>query len=132
MRTLLECLVGIIAAAISLGLIRQYEWATQHKLVAVWLVIAALIYPALALLQGASEWLPYEFVGVALYATLAWIGWRYSLMVLAAGWALHALWDRLSHGTFMPAWYPMACLGFDLVLAGFIVSQWKINGRKQN
>ena len=132
MRTLLECLVGIVAAVISLGLIRQYAWATQRKLMAVWLVVAALIYPALATLRGAYDWLPYEFVGVALYGSLAWIGWRYSLIVLAAGWVLHALWDCLTHGAFMPAWYPMWCLGFDLLLAGFIVWQWKSNGRKQN
>ena len=132
MRTLLECLVGIVAAVISLALIRDYVWTTQRKLVAIWLVVAALIYPALAILRGANDQLRYEFMGVALYGALAWIGWRYSLILLAAGWALHGLWDNLTHGAFMPAWYPMACLGFDLVLAAFIVWQWKSNGRKQN
>jgi hypothetical protein len=132
MRTLLECLVGIVAAAVSLWLIRRYWWATQRKLIAVWLVIAALIYPAFAALHDAHDQLLYEFIGVVLYSTLAWLGWRYSLAWLAAGWALHTVWDNLTHGAFMPAWYPMVCLGFDLVLAAFIVWQWKSNGRKHS
>jgi hypothetical protein len=125
MRTLLECIAGVVAAVVSLVLIQRRRWNTQRKLMAAWLLIAALIYPALVILRGANEWLLYEFVGVVLYGLFAWMGWRVSLVALAAGWALHVCWDVLAHGAYMPAWYPMVCFGFDLALAGFIFWKWQ-------
>jgi hypothetical protein len=43
---------------------------------------------------------------------------------LAAGWASHAAFDALHHrgdGSRIPSWYPAACAGYDLVVAGTLL-----------
>jgi hypothetical protein len=50
--------------------------------------------------------------------TLAW---------LAAGWALHPIWDAALHlqgsgAAHAPEWYVVACISFDLPVAAYI--QW--------
>ncbi len=49
---------------------------------------------------------------------------------LAAGWALHPIWDAGLHlqgsgATHAPEWYVVACISFDLLIASFI--QWNRN-----
>jgi hypothetical protein len=43
---------------------------------------------------------------------------------LILGWAAHAAWDVLLHQVlsvgFVPEWYPVVCLGFDVLLAAHI------------
>jgi hypothetical protein len=52
--------------------------------------------------------------------------------VLALGWAFHAAWDaalhKLTAAPFVPDWYPLVCLSFDLVLAGYIIVSFKRSG----
>jgi hypothetical protein len=58
------------------------------------------------------------FGGVALVART---GRR---LLLASGWAGHALWDVAFHtggrGAYVQEWYPMLCVAFDLFLAGYL------------
>ena len=90
------------------------------------LVVAALIYVGLATLGGATApWIGGELIGVALYSALAGLSLRYSLWWLAVGWAAHPAWDVGLHwigggAVFTPAWYTVACVSFDLLVAGYI------------
>jgi len=67
-----------------------------------------------------------ELSGVALFGVLAFFGVRRSAYFLALGWAAHVAWDLLLHpvhvSSYVPWWYPVACIGFDLVVAGAILS----------
>lgn len=96
------------------------------------LVIAAVIYVFFAALGGAGgRWWSIEVAGVAGFGLLAWLGVRRSGYFLAAGWLLHVLWDLLLHGPesyFVPAWYPAACLGFDVIVAIYAVIDTRQRG----
>ena len=89
------------------------------------LLIASFIYVAFAMAAMESTWLLIEIGGVALFAGFVALGARHSLLWLAAGWALHAMWDVGLHviypSAFAPLWYPVLCISFDLIVAVYII-----------
>jgi hypothetical protein len=93
------------------------------------LVITALLYVVFAISGRASgSSLGLELLGAILYCGLAVAGLRGGRTALALGWAGHPLWDVLLHtsgsgAAYTPSWYPMACVGFDLVVAVGILMQ---------
>ena len=97
-----------------------------RSLLAIVLIIAALAYVAFALRAGEGAfWVVGELVGVGIYGTLGLLGVRGSPMWLAAGWALHPLWDVVLHyigpgSSFAPISYTIPCISFELLVAGYI------------
>lgn len=90
---------------------------------AIGLVVTALIYVGLGLFSGSVKWILIELSGVPIYAVFAWLGLKKSGWFLAAGWALHPLWDAGLHDystQFVPHWYINGCIGFDLLVALYI------------
>ena len=112
---------GAIFALVALA-VRPY---TRPVLLAV-LAVAALAYVGFAVRGGAGPaWVVAEALGVAVYVAVGARGLRGSLGWLAAGWALHPLWDVALHvvgpgAAFAPASYAVPCLTFDLVVAGAV------------
>lgn len=102
---------------------RRLPPAGELRVFAIGLVVAASVYIAFALLSG--EWLGIEAGGVVLFAAIAWLG-RRAAGWLALGWATHVAWDVWLHldraQPVVGAWYPMACVGFDLIVAGYLLS----------
>ena len=98
-----------------------------RALLALLLCGAALTYVRFAVEAGAgSGWVVAELAGVVLYGGLAVRGLRGSPMWLAAGWALHPVWDVAVHyagpgHAFAPDAYAITCLSFDLLVAAYIV-----------
>lgn len=131
-------LVGGLGAGILLFLGHQQSSRWQRRSWSRGLWIAALIYVLFVVVGpgGKGPWLTIESLGVLVYGIFAWRGQRSSLW-LAAGWALHVVWDIVLHGglgahwaaeewslgeiTFVPGWYPPACLGFDLAVASYLL-----------
>jgi hypothetical protein len=113
--------IGSILTFVAIA-IRRY---TRH-LLAVGLVIAALIYAGFAIEARAGvTWLAIELAGVAIYGTLALRGFRRSAWWLAAGWALHPVWDIALHyagagHAFAPEWWAVSCFTWDLATAAII------------
>ena len=70
-------------------------------------------------------WMLIELGQVVAFGTLALLGWRGSPYWLAAGWALHPLWDAWHYigpgQSFAPVFYAVACFSFDLIVAAAIV-----------
>lgn len=101
-----------------------------RAVLAVALVGAAAIYVLFALMDGAWGWVGIELVGTAAFGALAWLGLRGSLAWLAAGWAVHPVWDAGLHfaglGEHGARWYVILCVGFDLTLAAMIA--WRAVG----
>ena len=99
-----------------------------RALLALLLCGAALTYVHFAAEAGAgSGWVVAELAGVVLYGGLALKGLRGSPLWLAAGWALHPVWDIVLHNigpgrAFAPESYTIACLSYDLLVAGYIVA----------
>lgn len=122
---LLEITLGLIAGWLCLWLVKKM---LPEKEVAFWrsgLVGAALLYVLFTCMAGAWSQLPMEIGGLLVYLGFAWLSYKYSLYFLATGWALHIAWDQLlhpgGHPGYIPAWYPGFCLGFDVVIALYVL-----------
>jgi hypothetical protein len=101
-----------------------------RSVLAIFLIMAAGSYQGFAimasdLLGAGSIWAPVELVGGVVFGTMALLGLRGSHWWLAVGWAAHPIWDIVLHyfgpgGSFAPESYVIACLSFDLLIAGYI------------
>jgi hypothetical protein len=121
----LEILIGSLIALAAVVLIRQ---SYPHHVADFWrlgLLVAALIYVAFALWGRAWSYLPVELAGVLAYGLFAWCSRRFTLLWLSFGWGLHIVWDVFLHSgpqtTFVPSWYPGVCIGFDIIIAAYII-----------
>jgi hypothetical protein len=117
--------VGVLAAV---GLVLVAKWFAARRELLVYgvgLGFTALAYVLFALQRGApADHLGRELVGAVLYLTIAVLGTRRRPALLALGWIAHAEWDLFFHyangPAFAPAWYALFCVGFDLVVGGYI------------
>jgi hypothetical protein len=118
-------LIGAVLGALLAIFVRTRKGA-EVGVLTLGLVVTALIYVGLALAGDYRQWVLTELLGVALFGSLAWLGLRVSLWWLALGWLGHVGWDVGLHldraQPIVGAWYPLFCVGFDLVVAGFLVS----------
>ena len=121
---LLEIILGILLAAISVFLTAKIFPNKDHAYWRIGLIIAALIYVGFAIFGQAWEHLPMEIGGLLIYSLFAFLSKKYALYWLSLGWIFHIGWDLFlpvhSHATFIPGWYPGICLGFDIVIAAYI------------
>lgn len=92
------------------------------------LIIAAIVYVGFATIWGNGLWFLIEIGGLLIYGLFVLLALRYTMIWLAVGWALHSIWDLGLHWigqghTIAPAWYVIACLSFDLLVAGYILTR---------
>ena len=84
------------------------------------LIVIASYYVLFAVM-AAGHGLLIELVMFALFAVAAILGFRISLWIVAAGLAMHGLFDFTRHwflaGRGVPEWWPAFCLAFDLLAA---------------
>jgi hypothetical protein len=101
-----------------------------RSVLAIFLIMAAGSYQGFAIMAGdllgaGPIWAPVELVGGVVFGAMALLGLRGSPWWLAAGWAAHPIWDVVLHyfgpgGSFAPESYAIACLSFDLLVAGYV------------
>jgi hypothetical protein len=97
-----------------------------RSLLVIFLFAAAGAYFGFALLAAPGPiWVLAELVQVIIFGAIALLGLRGSPWWLAAGWALHPLWDVVLHyvgpgHSFAPITYTIPCLSFDLLVAAYI------------
>ena len=126
-RLLIEGAIGGAQLAVVAFLLSRFarDIAGRALLAAV-LIVAAVIYVYFAAREGAGAvWLTGELVGIAVYGSIGLRGVRHSPWWLAAGWALHPVWDILLHyigpgHSFAPETYTIPCITFDLGVAAYI------------
>jgi hypothetical protein len=123
---LLPIVLGAVLGGLFVLGARTGSRGGERRALALGLALAAVIYVGFALAAGGDRGdLILETIGVAIFGVLAWLGFRYSLWWLAAGWLAHVAWDvglhlDQNHGL-VPAWYPLLCVGFDLVVVGYLL-----------
>jgi hypothetical protein len=127
-------LIGALLGALFAVAARRYGGESELRVFAVGLVVAALIYVGFALPTADGRWLMLETAGVAIFGGVAWFGvvrpaW------LATGWMAHVIWDVGLHldraQPVVGTGYPLACIGFDLIVAGFLLSVALSPGRSR-
>jgi hypothetical protein len=115
-----------ILVVIAFLLSRLVRDVVGRSLLIVFLFIAGGAYVGFAVGAGVSPaWAAAEVLHVVVFGTMGLLGLRDSAYWIAAGWALHPLWDAVLHyfgpgRSFAPASWAMSCVSFDLVLAGYI------------
>ena len=129
---LIEGVIGGTALAVVAFLLSRFvRDVVGRTLLALVLIVAALIYVVFAVRAGESAfWLAGERMGIALYGSMGVLGVRRSPWWLAAGWALHPVWDMLLHyvgpgRAFAPETYTVTCLSYDLVVAAYIAAAYR-------
>jgi hypothetical protein len=120
----LEIAIGLFGAVGLIVFARQGSTRREVFVYTIGLVIAALVYVVFAALRGGPKDFGVEALGFMAFSLVAALGWRLSPLVIGAGWLLHVAWDVLLHpvaaGGYASDWYPVVCIGFDLLLAGYI------------
>jgi hypothetical protein len=108
-----------------------------RSLLVVFLFAAAGAYFGFALLAAPGPiWVLAELVQVIIFGAIALLGLRGSPWWLAAGWALHPLWDVVLHyvgpgHSFAPITYTIPCLSFDLLVAAYIAIAYGLVGDRR-
>ena len=134
LRILIDGAVGGAVLSLAAFLLSRFtrEIVGRFLLFAV-LIVAAGFYVYFALRSDESAfWIALELVGIAVYTTMGALGLRGSPMWLAAGWALHPVWDIALHyvgpgHAFAPETYTIACLSYDLLVAAYIVVAYRFD-----
>jgi hypothetical protein len=88
------------------------------------MVVIAFYYVLFAVMGGSTHALVVESAVAAVFITMALVGFKHSLWLVAAALALHAVLD-LFHGRLIanpgvPVWWPPFCLAYDGVAAGYL------------
>jgi hypothetical protein len=111
-----------------------------RALLAIVLVIAGGAYVGFAVAGDASGlWFLAELVQAVALGAFALLGLRGSPYWLAAGWAIHPLWDVVLHyvgagHAFAPEAWAISCVSFDLLVAAYIALAHRLGltGRSRN
>ncbi|HEX8362868.1 MAG TPA: DUF6010 family protein [Longimicrobium sp.] len=120
---------GIVQAAIFAYLARRAGPRFAPAMHGGLLVVAGLIYVYYASRAGDAHGLAMEGAGTLVLLGVSFLGIRRrSAGLLAAGWALHPVWDVALHtgglGGYAPLGYVVTCVGFDFLLAALIWKGW--------
>ena len=117
---------GIVLVVIAFLLSRFPRDIIGRSVLVIFLFIAGGAYVGFVVGAGASGlWFLAEVVHVVIGA-LGLLGLRGSPYWLAAGWAVHPIWDFVPHyigpgHEFAPAVWAISCVSFDWVVAVYIV-----------
>jgi hypothetical protein len=129
---LIPILAGALLGMLFVVAVRRLGNGGETRALALGLVSAALIYVILVVPGGDGRRLALESAGVALFGGIAWFGLRAPVW-LALGWVAHVGWDLGLHldraQSVVGWWYPLGCVGFDLIVAGFLLGAVISGGR---
>ena len=128
---------GIVLVVLAFLLSRFVRDIYGRSLLVIFLFIAAGAYVGFAVGAGASGlWFLAEVGHVVVIGAMGLLGLRDSPYWIAAGWALHPLWDVPLHyigpgHSFAPASWAISCVTFDWVVAVYIVIAYGLVGGRR-
>jgi hypothetical protein len=117
----------IIGVGLALGVSISMQLAgldRDRALYPVMLIVIASYYDLFAILAGGGLVLSVETVVFLVFAGVSLIGFRTNLWIVATALLGHGVFD-LIHGHLVanagvPAWWPMFCMAYDVVAAGYL------------
>lgn len=122
---------GIVVGLAFVFLVHTVPPQPARQLIALFLAFTACTYAGAVLAQRIPAHFALLEIAVALAVLgLAVVGLRASTAALAAGYALHGVWDLVHHPRAVPtrvaAWFPPACAAFDFVVAiALLIGPWR-------
>lgn len=116
----------MIGAALAVPYVLYARRAARPRaMFGIGLIIAAALYVVFAAVAADLRAIAIEVACVVVFTVIALLGMRRWPAVLAFGWCAHVLWDLLLHPVqspgYAPWWYPLICIGFDLLVGGCIL-----------
>ena len=124
MEKLFQLILGAVLALLFILFARTRGPQREPLIYSIGLIVAAFLYVAFSFTGATTEWFIIELIGLVVFTLIAVLGLRVSPWFLVIGWASHVWWDVLLHFVreqpFVPDWYPLACISFDLIVAGYI------------
>jgi hypothetical protein len=94
-------------------------------------IVIASYYALFAIMGGSGYTLLVETVVIIAFVAAAVAGFRHSLWIVVAALAAHGVLDvfhaRLIDNPGVPVWWPMWCLGYDVMAAGYLA--WLLKRR---
>lgn len=137
-RVLVEGAVGALILVVIAFLLSRFAGdICGRSLLVIFLLVAAGAYFGFAVGSGAGGgWTLAELAQCVIFGTMALMGLRGSPYWLAAGWALHPVWDFGLHyagpgRSFAPWTYAIACISFDLLVAAYVVLAYGLIGGRR-
>jgi hypothetical protein len=137
-RVLIEGGIGsVLIAAVAFVLSRFTRDIAGRVFLVILLFTAAGAYFGFAVVgQAGPLWLLIELGHIIGFGVLGLLGLRGSAYWIAAGWALHPVWDVALHyvgpgNAFAPWAYAIACVSFDLVVAAYVVLVYGLVGARR-
>jgi hypothetical protein len=117
---------GVILGAVTLIVPGLLSRDAAFGLLAILLGMIACVYLGYALADGRLRAFQVEYLGIVAFGAVATLALaRGSALLLALGYLGHGLWDLLHHRreaeVRMPWWYVPLCLGYDTVVALYIL-----------
>ena len=125
---------GAVTAAVAFLLSRFAKDIAGRAFLVILLFTAAGAYFGFAVVgQAGLLWLLIELSHIIGFGVMGLLGLRGSPYWIAAGWALHPVWDIALHyigpgKAFAPQPYAIACASFDWVVAAFVVLAYGLIG----
>jgi hypothetical protein len=130
--------INALALVVVAYLLSRYVGEIYGRaLLAIVLVIAGGAYVGFAVAGNASGlWFLAELVQAVALGAFALLGLRGSPYWLAAGWAIHPLWDLVLHyvgagHAFAPEAWAISCVSFDLLVAAYIALAHRLGLTRQ-
>ena len=128
---------AIVLSVIAFLLSRFVGDIYGRSVLVIFLFIAGGAYVGFVVGAGASGlWFLAEVVHVVVVGAMGLLGLRGSPYWIAAGWAVHPLWDVPVHyigpgHSFAPESWAISCVTFDWVLAVYIVIAYGLLGARK-
>lgn len=125
-------LIGLLLGVLFVAAARSGSPETARLVIGLFLAVTGGVYASALLAQNLpGRYAALELLMAALVFELSIAGMERSALWLAAGYAVHGVWDLFHHPRAVPTrvapWFPPMCAAFDFVVAELlIVGPWKL------
>jgi hypothetical protein len=117
---MMALIIGSLAAAGVAAFAHAVGYDRDRAFYATVLTVVGMLYVLFAVMAGGQGLLP-EVGFFAVFAALAAVGFRWSMWIVAAGLALHGVFDLFRYSVLVapgaPSWWPAFCGSYDVVAA---------------
>jgi len=118
----MEYAVGVLLA-VAISLLATYvRFDRDRAFYPTLMIVIASYYDLFAIMGGSVRALLLESIVTAAFVSVAIIGFRFNLWLVAAALLAHGVFDfihaRIISNPGVPAWWPGFCLGYDVAAAG--------------